>query len=961
MTPLAIVTIVSNNYLHFARTLMQSVAQHHPEARRYCVIVDRDMSHAAALGNEFQVLELEELNLPDGDDFLFQYTVLELNTAVKPWALQHLIHKGHQQVLYIDPDIVLYRPLIEVLEPLQREADIVFTPHLLSPIKDALLPSELDIRRAGTYNLGFCALRGSPNTLAFLDWWQGKLHHDCVVAPDKGIFVDQSWMDLVPGLFPRVAVLRHPGYNVAYWNLAQRPLARHEDQILVDGEALAFFHYSGLNPNAPENVSKHQNRLTLNSVSDIAADLINNYCKRVKANGLEQFRGITYGFDLYDDGSKITSADRSRYRVSEELRALANKKPFRHREIVAIHGGSGDESLTAFADHAPYLESIYAHLLGRRPGANAYSQYRRRIHSRYKHVRRLFVFAVGLSKEARSTPGWLQRLICWPMRNSLFSTLPSAENAQSCAESRAMKPRPTPYGGLHAAEPGSAQDGIWVGPRLDLPVPACPEGRIQIRGVVDLNLLRRGGGASVQKLLIHGPKSLLHTEVIEQSGTFNLELAIDPSAFTGGTQWVILAAEHIVPQDLGLGGDARPLAWRVNYISVDDQVLIDSTRSPVTLSIAQLFPANGLNLIGGLSAELGTGEAVRALANACIAKGIPYSAIDVGYQSNHPQRDTRIIDQALTRHFPIDLLYVNADQTAATNAFLDRKHRRGRYRIGFWHWEQPRLPDSALSAFAHLDEVWVPTTFVYDAVAPLSPVPVIKIPHALQFSPSANASRSQFDLPPDKLLALVMYDFYSYQYRKNPQAALAAYRLAAHQRNDVALVIKTINSQHHPEARAELRSQVADLPNVFFIDDFLTRQQTWDLQACCDILISLHRAEGFGLAPAEMMYLGKPVVATGWSGNIDFMTPANSFPVRYELKALAEAVGVYPAGQNWAEADIGHAAHCIRQLLDSPELRQRMGQQAATDIRRQLSPQAVGALVQERLSLLGFWHPELRP
>ncbi|MDB5884138.1 MAG: glycosyl transferase group 1, partial [Polaromonas sp.] len=167
--------------------------------------------------------------------------------------------------------------------------------------------------------------------------------------------------------------------------------------------------------------------------------------------------------------------------------------------------------------------------------------------------------------------------------------------------------------------------------------------------------------------------------------------------------------------------------------------------------------------------------------------------------------------------------------------------------------------------------------------------------------------------------------------------------------------------QHHAEAREELKRSVSDLPHIIFIDEFFTRQQTWDLQACCDMLISLHRAEGFGLAPAEMMYLGKPVIATGWSANTDFMTADNSFPVRYRLQSLQQAVGVYPAGQPWAEADIDHAAWCLTRLLDDPALRRQIGIRAAADIRRQLSPEAVGALVRERLSLLGLWHPGLRP
>jgi glycosyltransferase involved in cell wall biosynthesis len=143
------------------------------------------------------------------------------------------------------------------------------------------------------------------------------------------------------------------------------------------------------------------------------------------------------------------------------------------------------------------------------------------------------------------------------------------------------------------------------------------------------------------------------------------------------------------------------------------------------------------------------------------------------------------------------------------------------------------------------------------------------------------------------------------------------------------------------------------------IDDFLTRQQVWDLQSCCDMLISLHRAEGFGLAPAEMMYLGKPVVATGWSANMDFMNAENSMPVHYTLEPLAEAVGAYPAGPLWAEADVDHAADCLRRLFDDPALRAEIGARAAADVSRQLHPNAVGKLVADRLKALGRWYPGL--
>jgi glycosyltransferase involved in cell wall biosynthesis len=201
-----------------------------------------------------------------------------------------------------------------------------------------------------------------------------------------------------------------------------------------------------------------------------------------------------------------------------------------------------------------------------------------------------------------------------------------------------------------------------------------------------------------------------------------------------------------------------------------------------------------------------------------------------------------------------------------------------------------------------------------------------------------------------------MYDFDSYQYRKNPEASIAAFRLAAANRSDALLLIKTINADKYPEKYAALKKNVADLNNVVFLDRFLTRQQVFDLEYCCNCMISLHRAEGFGLGPAEMMYLGKPVIATGWSANMEFMTPMNSFPVNYELKILEEPIGVYEAGQEWAEADIEHAADCLQRLLDETGLELEIGQRAARSIRKQLSVTEIGRQYRDRLVLIAKRH-----
>ena len=804
----AIVTIVSNNYLHYARTLMESVKRHHPDADRYCVIVDTDPAPGAALAAEFDAIALPALELPFGDEFTFQYTILELNTAVKPWALEYLFKQGYEQVFYIDPDIRLYRPLTEVEDLIDGGAQIVLTPHLLSPMTDARLPSERQIRIAGTYNLGFCALGKGAATLAMLRWWQGKLARGCVVDTANGIFVDQSWMDLVPGLFDHVAVLRHPGFNVAYWNLAQREVTGPHGARLVNGQPLAFFHYSGIDPRNPQPVSKHQDRLTLDTISPSARELFENYCRDVLANGQENYRSLPYGYANFSDGTPIPNDLRARFLATPTLRKLAAGKPFDYPQLIDGSAFVGPSRLNA----------IFVYFLRRPADPEAQARSAERCVSWAGYLRT--AIGVARSDESRRRPGWIGRLLSWVLV------------------------------GMHDTAPQVIPASAY------LDVPALP---------------------------------------------------LPP------------AAGH-VPTTRGKGG---------------------------------------INLVAYIAAELGVGEAARSLARACAAVGVPYSVVDVGYQSNNLQRDTQALAMATEERYPIDLVYVNADQTPPTIAHLAKLKLASDYKIGFWHWEQPRLPEAHLGAFALLDEVWVPSNFVRDAVAAVSPLPVVVIPHALQFAPTPGVQRSAFGLPEDKLLALVMYDFHSYQQRKNPQAAIAAFRLAAAGRSDCALVIKTINGDKHPEARAELLAQLAGLPGTVVIDDFLTRQQTWDLQSCCDMLISLHRAEGFGLAPAEMMYLGKPVVATGWSANMDFMTHENSMPVHYTLVPLAEAIGAYPAGPVWAEADVAHAAACITRLLDDAGLRASMGQRAAADIRRQLDPETVGQLVRARLAAIAHWKPAL--
>jgi glycosyltransferase involved in cell wall biosynthesis len=307
-------TIISKNYLAHARVLAESFHALHPDIPFFVLLVDRNNGLISPTREVFEVIELEELDAPDLLRLCFQYSVIELNTAVKPYLLAHLMeHHAIDRLIYFDPDILVVDRLSGVWELLD-EHSIVLTPHLTEPVEDdGKKPSEIDILLSGTYNLGFLGLARSEATRRLLTWWQERLYDRCVVAHDEGLFTDQRWMDLVPGFFDDARVLREPGYNVAYWNFHSRRVSVERDRVSVNGKPAVFFHFSGLDPHDPLGISRHQNRFRLDELGDLA-QIFDRYRKLLFAAGYEALKGQSYAFATFDNGVSIPDLARSVYR-----------------------------------------------------------------------------------------------------------------------------------------------------------------------------------------------------------------------------------------------------------------------------------------------------------------------------------------------------------------------------------------------------------------------------------------------------------------------------------------------------------------------------------------------------------------------------------------------------------------------------------------------------------------------
>ncbi len=305
-----VVTIVSANYLAYARLLGESIKLTNSCFDFKILIVDRrtPIIEQAINDSGLDVTYADDLPLPDLERLFYKYDIMELNTALKPTFLKQMFRIGYENVIYLDPDIRVFSPLTPVLDALNGDS-IVLTPHSLAPVMDSMRPSDVDFLRGGAYNLGFIGLKRSEQSCAMLDWWESRCLGMGFNDQVFGTFVDQKWIDLVPCYFSNVNILRHPGCNVAYWNLHEREIFSKSSGFYINNQPLIFFHFSGIDPFNTTALSKHQNRHKLETGS-VLHKLVEDYCALLINLGYTQYSKIPYGFGKLNDGTLITQTMR---------------------------------------------------------------------------------------------------------------------------------------------------------------------------------------------------------------------------------------------------------------------------------------------------------------------------------------------------------------------------------------------------------------------------------------------------------------------------------------------------------------------------------------------------------------------------------------------------------------------------------------------------------------------------
>jgi glycosyltransferase involved in cell wall biosynthesis len=365
----------------------------------------------------------------------------------------------------------------------------------------------------------------------------------------------------------------------------------------------------------------------------------------------------------------------------------------------------------------------------------------------------------------------------------------------------------------------------------------------------------------------------------------------------------------------------------------------------------------GLNVAGYLDSSHSIGESARLTTATVAASGIPFQS--VVYGAGRMSLATSTQSSAPRDDYDTNLVVVNADQFAdfvrcAGAAFFD-----GRYTIAQWAWELEVFPARWHDAFARVDEIWALSEFSRASIQSATEKPVFAAPLAVLAPDTApGVGRAELGLPEDRYVFLFCLDLHSVVERKNPVGAIEAFKRAFSPGEGPLLVIKTVNGDSREMDLELVRYAARDRPDVIVTDGHLPRAEQGSLMAASDCYVSLHRSEGFGLTMAEAMALGKPVIATAYSGNLEFMNDDNSFLVPFSWTQVPAGAGPYPAGARWADPDVAAAASFMRTVVESTDVASSTAARGREDMLSHHGLEARSRFVRNRLEAIEDARPD---
>jgi FkbM family methyltransferase len=948
---IGVFTIASKNYLAYVRVLLKSVAVLHPEYALYLCLADKVDGAFDPREEGFHVVPSDGIGIPHFDDMSVRYDIMEFNTAIKPFMFRWLLDNTDlDSVIYLDPDIRAFSRFSHLEAVLASDVSVVLTPHITQPVEDGKNPNDYHMLQAGVFNLGFAAVNRCDEAKRFVEWWGRRLETQADADFARNLFTDQRWCDLAPCFLGRLHILKHPGYNVAYWNLTEQAIRQVRGEWQANGEPLTFFHFSGVNASKENVISKHQNRFDWTDVPT-CKPMFDAYRQALLQEGWEQSKGWEYAYAYTKEGLRIPPIARKLYRLS-----FPTSQTFADTSATGrLLGLCNESSNTVPFDFARPITRLMDIIYRERQDLQA--AYNLNTHEGRTGFRAWY--ASTASREYNLSLEFVPHIS--PMEaETLLSGVPgmSDKGVHTTAADRlaviggALAPQAL---ATYSVNDTLDLDEAWerlpitvrrlLAPAVNRVLSAptyhsADEIGFKPPGTGRIDALLRP--APLPALLgDHRYISILMHMIWTSRPDLRVAFALDtPDGQTAFANWF----EQSAKREYGFDG-RMPV-----HPELDEVGKISPFESTMTASVP------GANLIGYAHAELGMGEHVRMSAAALEGTSVQFGVVnfDVGVASR--QGATLEHGEVIPdNRFAANIFHINADQMFIAYCRLGREFFANKYNIGYWAWELAKCPADWLPVLKMMDEVWAPSRFIQQAFVERADIPVEYMPLCVTLPEFNRLDRRHFDLPDRAFMFLYAFDFFSFLDRKNPFAAIRAFKRAFPEgKSDVCLVLKVMNGKDESPLWVNMMQLIDGDPRIVVINRTLNRNEMLALLDTSDCFLSLHRSEGFGRGPAEAMYLGKPVIVTNYSGNTDFTLADNSCLVDFKLIPVED--GQYPChqGQRWADADVEHAAWYMKKLYADRAYASDLGARGKAYIHENFNQRTVGAIYESRLKKLGL-------
>lgn len=966
----AALTIVSRNYLALSLTLAYSFLDTHQGSLFFIAIVDSHERIEEIPEREgLYFIPYESIPIPDSRVFKYRYSILELNTAVKPYALSYVLDKYPKvdKLLYIDPDIKVYGCLRDAWDALDA-SNICVTPHLLSPLNDKKSPSEINILQSGSYNLGFIGIRRSDDSEKLLEWWKERLFLDCRVDIPAGLFTDQKWIDLIPGYFEKCIIIRRHEYNAAYWNLHERSCRLDSAmQAYINNKPLRFFHFSGYSPAKPNIISKHQDRHRLSNRQDLQP-LFNDYAKCLISNGHIQLSTIPYEFEYLPCGIKnsrvirwvLDSASRCDQTIVPDLSDKRLVLDFLTKINTRISNGG-------------ILPPILAGIINIRKDVGNYFSF---FNGSTGDLNGLINWCITAGCDEEDLQTFVDALNDENIRLNLIKTsdVQAVVDAWECRQ--------------------DLQDDLGLFWKSSESIQRL-KGWLEGSGLSELGI-SMNRIISISTAFSHGAEKILHAYFIRSDLQEVFPQIYNFQTLESLSNWMhsnIRQIPNVTHDDVdaflfvyGKHVDILPLVlrnsqWIRNFIpeprkdvnkAILDVIGVEQGRyesaldlisskikqAPGHIAYSQVESPLKINIAGNFSASTGIGQSVRTLCKSLDNLKRPVAqamwTLPSLYSCQAGFDCSSLLGNSIHEYADVSIAVCNADSTLYLRKQIPQGFWNASRKVGYWVWETERLPESMLEGYDIYDEIWTPSEYSASAIRAVTNKAVYVVPHSLPTEAFINANcdkiRNRIEAwKPGKSLRIgYFYDSKSYAQRKNPDGFLDLVETLQSEGIAVESIIK-VNSPSHGDYRYETFISRAYQCGATVIYDDLLDSDIYNHYLELDFYVSLHRAEGFGLTCAEALSLGVMTVATSYSGNLDFMNSSNSILVPGKTYALSSDIGPYPDGTKWINPSVELAKMGILKCCNDETYAKSLMANALRMSREQLSAQSIGSIISQLL------------